>query len=121
MKKIDTGYCDVTFLDDKLLVIEARDGVEITADVSSRGYDAIEKEMPGDYGVIIDRIKDYSIAPVEVYDIMNRRQRLRAVALVAHRQTTVRSAEMERRLSIKPLECFLNLEDAVSWIRTQVN
>jgi len=82
MKYIDTDAVHMTILDDSVVLVEARHGVEISSVNARVANELIAREMPGNYGMIINRKEDYSIVPVDVYEVLNRMDRLKAIALV---------------------------------------
>ncbi len=116
MKTIETDFIHISFLDEEVVLVEAKHGVEIDAAKASYGNQLITDEMPGDYGMIIDRKEDYSIVPVEVYKILNSLPHLKAIAIVRHRPATTVSIDMEQRLFKGPLEVFDSVENARKWI-----
>ena len=117
MNAISTDFNKVTVIEGGIAVIEGEHGVEIDHSKANITFDIIEKEISGDYGIIINRKKDYSVIPHEIYDVMNKRKRLRAVAMVAYRTETRLSAEIEKALYKGLFKLFHNLSEATDWIR----
>jgi hypothetical protein len=89
--------------------------VEINQDNARRGNQLIAEAVQGDCGQIIDRQQDYSI-PVEVFPILNANPRLRAIAVVVHRESSLRAAEIDRRFFNKPLAVFTSVAEARDWL-----
>lgn len=116
MKVIETAAATATILSDSIVLVRAKSGVEINLKNASRGDKLIEEAMPGDYGQIIDRAEDYSVAPVEVFQILNRNPKLKAIAIVAHRENSVKTAEIDKRLFKGETAVFSTVQDARSWL-----
>lgn len=116
MKYIETDYIHISILDDRTVLLEAIDGVEIDGQKSREANSLIEKAMPGDYGMIIDRKSDYSIVPVEVYKILNSLEKLKAIAIVVHNKSNFLPIGTEQRLFKGELEVFKYIKEAHKWI-----
>lgn len=117
-KTIETASATATILSDRLVLVRAKSGVEINQENASRGGKLIENAMPGDYGQIIDRAEDYSIAPVEVLQILNQNPKLRAIAIVVHRESSRQTAELGRRLFKGQFAVFSSIEQARQWLES---
>lgn len=115
-KTIETATATATILSDTLVLVRAKSGVEINQDNASRGDKLIEDAMPGDYGQIIDRTEDYSIAPVEVFQILNQNPKLKAIAIVVHRETSLQTAALGKRLFDGEFAVFTSIEQARQWL-----
>ena len=98
MKSIETDFIHVSILDEKTVLVEAVDGVDIDDKKSQYGCALIDKEMSGDYGMIIDRKTDHSIVPIDVYRNLNGLQKLKAIAIVLHKKRNFLPIEMEQKL-----------------------
>lgn len=118
MQKIETPTLTIHVLDDTTVVLEGRPGVNIDARHARRDNELIAGLMPGDYGIIIDRKADYSIAPVEVYEVLNAMTRLKAIAIVAHRPITAATAPAEKPLYRGLFRTFLSVDDAHAWLKS---
>lgn len=116
MKTIETDTMQATMLDDHIVVIRARAGVEIDAATARRDNARIADMMPGRYGMIVDRKADYSIVPVDVYEVLNGLERLQALAIVVYRKMTASGVRVEKQLFNGPLESFDSVEAAQAWL-----
>lgn len=116
MQVIETKEATATILSDRIVLVRATAGVEINWENARRGDRMIADAMPGDYGQIIDRENDYSVAPVEVFGILNANAKLKALAIVVHRESSLRTAEIDRRFFNKPLEVFTSVDEARAWL-----
>lgn len=115
MKKIEVEFGSFTFLDDTTVVAEAKKGVEIDGEKVSFAIEIIEKELPGDYAMILDRKHDYSVLPVPVYQYFASRERLKALAIVSHRVNPFLPEGMEKRIFGRDIETFYSVEMAHAW------
>ncbi|MDH5444902.1 MAG: hypothetical protein OEY52_05050 [Gammaproteobacteria bacterium] len=116
MKYIPTDFMHISILDDRTVLVEAMPGVEIDGAKSRYANELIQKEMPGEYGMIIDRKSDYSIVPVAVYDILNSIDNLKAIAIVVHGTRSFLPFETEKNLFKGELEIFQTIREAHEWI-----
>jgi hypothetical protein len=121
MKKIDTDFIHINILDDKTVLVEAMDGVDITLEKSSYANQLIEDAMPGNYGMIIDRKADYSIVPVDVYNVLNSLEQLKAIAIVVHNKKSFFPLSAEQKLYQGKLEVFQTISEARQWIEEILN
>jgi hypothetical protein len=116
MKYIDTDFSHICILDDKTVLVEVIDGVEIDGEMSKYSNRLIENEMPGNYGMIIDRKSDYSIVPLDVYRSLNNIKKLKAIAIVVYNKTNFLPIASEKRLYNGELEVFQYIKEAYEWI-----
>lgn len=120
MKYIDTDFVHISILDDKTVLVEAIDGVEIDDEKSRYANSLIEREMPGEYGMIIDRKSDYSIVPLDVYRNLNNIKNLKAIAIVVHNKMNFLPIDSEKRMYNGELEVFQYIKEAHEWINRVV-
>lgn len=121
MKTIETPAAIATILDERMVLIRAKSGVEINHRGAAEGDRLVSEAMAGDYGLIIDRREDYSVQPVEVFRILNQNKKLKAIAIVAHRPSTVQNAEIDRRLFRGKLAVFGDLDTARNWLNAALD
>lgn len=119
MKQIVTPLVTATLVTDQVVLIDAHEGVEITAEAGLKSNQMIMDALPGDFGFIFNRKADYSIDPVPVYQMLNGLGRVKAIAIVYHRNMTRGMLPLEKDLFNGPLEGFGNVDDAVSWMKRQ--
>jgi hypothetical protein len=103
------------------VLVEAMDGVNINLAKSIYANQLIANEMPGDYGMIIDRKADYSIVPVDVYNVLNSFERLKAIALVVHNKKSYFPVTAEKKLYLGKLEIFQTVIQAHKWLEETLN
>jgi Fe2+ or Zn2+ uptake regulation protein len=77
--------------------------------------------MPGNYGMIIDRKADYSIVPVDVYNVLNSLEQLKAIAIVVHNKKSFFPLSAEQKLYQGKLEVFHTISEARQWIEEILN
>lgn len=116
METIETEAATATILSNRIVLVRAKSGVEINGGNARRGNQLIADAMPGDYGQIIDRREDYSVAPVEVFPLLNANPKLKALAIVVHRESSLRTAEIDKRFFKKQLQVFTSLDEAKAWL-----
>jgi hypothetical protein len=121
MKHINTDFIHISFIDNKTALLEAVEGVEIDKTKSKNIIKLIEKELSGNFGFVIDRKSDYSIAPIEVYTNLNQCNRLKAVAIVVHNKTNFLPSDYEKRFYKGEIKIFEDVSDAHAWITSVVN
>ncbi|MDH5473802.1 MAG: hypothetical protein OEY61_13205 [Gammaproteobacteria bacterium] len=119
MKYIETDFIHISILDDRTVLVEAIEGVEINHEKSRQANELIESNMPGDYGMIIDRKSDYSIVPHDVYNILNSLAKLKAIAIVVHKKNFL-PISTEKKLFRGKLEAFSSIQQAHEWIASIV-
>jgi hypothetical protein len=112
-----TGFGQFSFLDAHTVVATAHDGVEIDGQKVQQAIALIEKELTGDYALILNRKEDYSIVPVEVYKYFGSLGRLKAIAIVMYSHREFLPGDMEQRLFKGMLGKFNSIEKAHSWLK----
>ena len=121
MKNIETDFIHISILDTKTVLVEAMEGVDINLEKSKYANQLISDEMPGDYGMIIDRKADYSIVPVDVYNVLNSFERLKAIAIVVHNKKSYFPVSAEQQLYKGKLEVFQTINQAHQWLEETLN
>ncbi len=121
MKYIGTDFIHISILDTRSVLVEAMDAVEIDLEKAKYANQLIENEMPGDYGMIIDRKADYSIVPVDVYNILNNIEKLKAIAIVTYNKKSYFPISIEQKLYKGKLEVFQSIQQAHEWIDQVLN
>ena len=105
-----------SLINDHLVALRAQAGSAIDRDVVTDIVNKIENAVSGDYGLLVDRVHDYSVDPVPVYHFLNRLPRLLAIAIVAYRQASASVTAVEQSVCEKPLRIFDHVDDAVAWL-----
>lgn len=116
-KTIKADFAQFIFLDDSTVVARANDGVNIDGKKVQYAIDLIEKELPGDYAMILDRKADYSVMPVEVYKFFASREKLKAIAIVTYKGRDFLPDNMEQRIFENKIEKFSSINEAQEWIK----
>lgn len=114
---IELEALTIAFIDDVTVLVRAKPEVTIDFDKAKETNELIQDSMPGDYGMIIDREADYSIMPVEVFGVLNKIEKLKAIAIVAHRNSSLTTAKIDKLLFKKQLDVFFSLTEAHRWIQ----
>lgn len=117
MAGFELDFIHIYVLDDKTVMVEVIDGVEIDAIKARRANEMIARAMPGDYGMIINRKADYSIVPLDVYKILNSIPTLKAIAIVIHNGRNFLPIITEKKLFARELEVFDSVDSARQWLK----
>jgi len=118
IKSIESDFGQFIFLDEHTVVAKAYAKENIDAAKVKHAIELIEKEQPGDYGIILDRSSTYSVMPVEVYRFFGSITRLKVMAIVKYREIDVLPENMEQKISGKPVMKFSAIDDAHEWVKT---
>jgi hypothetical protein len=116
--QIDTGYAIVTILDEHVILVETKEGMVMDKNVTKNFYETIEREMPGQYSLVINRKHAYKLMRFEVYGEANSHTRLNGIAIVTHKTTAGIMAKIEEPLSKKPFETFTDVDQAIAWAKS---
>ena len=116
-KQIDTGDAILSLLDEHVVLVETKPGVTLDKQKTDKFYEIVEKQMSGNYSLVINRKNDYRLMRFEVYNIANAHNRLRGIAIVTHKKVAGMMAELESPLSQKQFARFSNVDDAIAWAR----
>jgi hypothetical protein len=117
MKTIDLGNAKISLIDEHIVLFEANPSVVIDKQAAQSFYDGIEQHVTDNYSLIIHRKHKYQLLRMEVFSVINSRERLLGLAIVAANDTAKKMAEMESPLCQKPFSTFSNVDDAVTWIK----
>jgi len=120
METFNTATGTATIYNDQVALIRVKAGVDVVYDNALQVLSDIDRRMLGDYGIIIDRAEDYSLSPVEVYQICNSLERLKALAIVIYRPSSKPTTEIDRRLFVGSLDVFADIDTAKRWIESIV-
>lgn len=118
MKTIDLGKAKISLVNEHILLFEASPGIVIDSQVAVNFYAEIEKHVTGNYSLIIHRKHKYQLLRMEVFNVINTRERLLGIAIVTEREVARKMADMEASLSEKPFSVFQRIEDATAWLNT---
>jgi len=116
MTSFEFDFIHIQVLDDKTVLVEAVDGIEIDAIKARRANEAIARAMPGNYGMIINRKADYSIVPLDVYKVLNSIPTLKALAIVIRNGRNFLPIITEKKLFARELEVFDSIDSARQWL-----
>jgi hypothetical protein len=118
MKTIDLGTAQIKLIDDSIVLFEASPSTVIDKQAAIDFYNKIEQHVTGNYGLIIHRKNKYQLLRMEVFSVINSREQLAGMAIVAPKDSAQRMATIEAPLSQKPFEVFSKIDDAVDWLKT---
>ncbi|MDH5444463.1 MAG: hypothetical protein OEY52_02835 [Gammaproteobacteria bacterium] len=118
VKSKQTDFGEFIFLDEHVVVAEAKSKVNIDASKVKEAIELIENEFNDSYAIILSRKREYSVQPVEVYKYFASLPRLKALAIVLFRQLDILPDNMEQRLYNGPVQKFESIESAHAWLKT---
>jgi hypothetical protein len=116
--QLNTQKVTATFVNDHIVILCAHHGVSIDGDEAAAIIALLEKNLPGNYAIVINRVNDYSVAPVAVYQVLNNTSRLQGIAIVTYREISSTVSDIEKSLSVKPLQVFSDLDAAETWLES---
>lgn len=117
MKTINLGDANISLIDEHIVLFEANPNVIIDKQAAQSFYELIEQHVTGNYSIIIHRKHKYMLLRMEVFSVINSRERLLGLAIVAPKDSAKKMADMEAPLCQKPFSIFSNVSDAVAWIK----
>lgn len=117
MKTINLGKATISLIDEHIVLFEANPTVIIDKQAAQSFYEGIEQHVTGNYSIIIHRKHKYQLLRMEVFSVINSRERLLGLAIVAPKNSAKKMADMEAPLCQKPFSTFSNVSDAVAWIK----
>lgn len=113
---METSALRVQILNDHIVLVRAKHGVEVSPKTTSEVNVFIDDAMSGNYGIIIDRAEDHSFVPVDIFEFLNNIPTLHALAVVVHTGASARAAEIDRMLFNRDLEIFSSVKEAKVWL-----
>lgn len=116
MKKLETPTSLIQILNEKIALSRPKQGVEVDYEAARRGMELISNAMPGDFGLIIERTEDYSIVPVEVFEVLNEITKLKVIAMVVHKESSAKTARLNKIFFDRDLEVFFSVGQAYDWV-----
>ncbi|WP_460231088.1 hypothetical protein [Aurantivibrio plasticivorans] len=118
MSEIEGRYGSAVFIDDHIVYMRMNEGVEVKLSGARSTHRKIAEHMPGNYGILIDRVHDYSISPVELYEYLNSIENLKAIANVVYRENTKSSLATAERIFQGHFGYFSSVEEAHAWLNS---
>lgn len=115
---IETPALNARILNDHIVLVRAKHGVEVNPKASREIDNFIIDAMSGNYGIIIDRAEDHSVVPIDMFKVLNKIPDLHAIAIVVHKSSSATAAEIDRMLFNRELEIFFSVEKAQEWMET---
>ena len=115
LQELFTKKCRIVLHNDNIVTIEGGREVEITEVDAEECKEAIERELTGDYGYLLNRINEYSVA-YKTYEHLNNNERLKCVAVVTYRKNTEINLPLEKNFFTKPVQGFQDIASAKAWL-----
>ena len=118
METIDLGKAQISLINEHIVLFEADPETVVDQQAAINFYNKIEKHVSGHYSLIIHRKNKYQLLRMEVFNVINTREKLVGIAIVTPKNIAKKMADMEAPLSKKPFSTFSNIDDATEWLNT---
>jgi len=118
METLNIGNANISLVDNDIVIFEADPEIVIDKIKAQNFYKEIERNVQGEYSIIIHRKHRYQLLRMEVFDVINSQERLLAMSVVAPQESRKKMAIIEAPLCKKPFEVFADIESAVTWIHS---
>jgi hypothetical protein len=117
---LDLSDASIVLSNQHTAVVRVKAGTSVCHDMVRDIHTLIARHLGCDYGLIVDRAEDYSLLPVQVFQFLNHWAPVKVIAIVAHRTMSKTVAEIDKSLSRKPLQVFVSIDEAQTWIDQQL-
>ncbi|MCF6307781.1 MAG: hypothetical protein L3J09_07480 [Flavobacteriaceae bacterium] len=112
-------FCEIEVYNDYIIAI-MNEGISLTPDKNDVLLGISSKYFKNkDFGYITHRINSYSVDP-RIYTETSKIENLVSFAVVSNNKLALSNAQIEKLFYKKPFKQFINLEDAISWIKKHV-
>jgi len=116
---INHEFCKVEIYTNYIVVVMFQ-GVILTAEKNDILLGIATKYFKkSNFGYITNRIHSYSVDP-SIYFETSKIENLVAFAVVSSKQIDVTNTQLEKTFYKKPFRHFIELEDAISWVKEEV-
>ena len=113
-------FCEVEVYDDYIVVV-MYGGITLTPDKNDVLLSIATKYFKkSNFGYITHRIHSYSVDP-SIYFETSKINNLVAFAVVSSKPIDITNTQLEKIFYKKPFQHFVELEDAISWIKDEVS
>lgn len=114
MKQVDLGFTKLE-IHKHYGIVRTREGTDVSLADHERMREVVEQEIDGPYGLIFDWVNSYSVNP-EVIEAIRTNPRIVCYAVVAYRESTVKSLAGAAEIVDKPGTFCSNLTEAQQWV-----
>jgi len=113
-------FCEIEIYNDFIIVV-MNEGILLTPDKNEVLLEiATEYFKNKKFGYITNRIHSYSVDP-RIYTETSKIENLVSFAVVSDNKLALSNAQIEKLFYKKPFKQFVNLEDAITWVKKFVN
>lgn len=119
MEEVNLGFSQLKFAPG-YVVAQACEGADIDIEHHLMVIDELEKRNDGDYAMILDEVNSYSIRLSTLMEC-RRNKRLKCIAVIGCRQSTIEMAAVSAAGIIKPVKVFETIPAAQEWVLAQLN
>ena len=120
VREIDADYARLFFGDERIVVVETKEGVVVEGVMVKKALELIERHLGAGFVAIIDRRHHYKLMRLEIYGEVNACDSLLGLAIVTHSTAADMLTDLEIPLSRKPIAKFRSLEEAMDWARALI-
>ena len=114
------SFCEVEVYNDYIVVI-MNEGISLTPEKNDVLLGIASKYFINkNFGYITHRIHSYSVDP-RIYTETSKIENLVSFAVVSDNKLALSNAQIEKLFYKKPFKQFINIEDAIKWVKEFVN
>jgi len=117
---IEQDFCTVEVYENYIVVVMF-EGISLTPEKNDVLIGIATKYFNNsNFGYITNRIHSYSVDP-SIYFETSKIENLVAFAVVSSKQINITNSKLEKIFYKNPFQHFIELEDAISWIKEEVS
>ncbi len=117
---LNYDFCKIEVYSDFIIAVMF-EGITLTAEKNDILLGIATKYFKNsNFGYITNRIHSYSVDP-SIYFETSKIENLVAFAVVSSKQINVTNTQLEKIFYKKPFRHFIELEDAISWVKEEVS
>lgn len=126
-KVIDLNIGQLEIYNDRIAVITIIDRDIITKHDVEEVVRECNSNSSGNYVLLSNRIKDYSIDPIELYDVLSNEIRIKGAGIISYRESTRKLYPVEDTISdeisehMLDLHLFNSIDEAFIWADEKLN
>lgn len=122
MKEYEFDLTKLILYDEKIAVVEAKEGVSIDIETTEIVLNIIESTYDGDYAFLINAKNSYSVE-AQVYEKFIENQRIKCIGAISYHNFTDKVFYgFEKNLfPDKPTRLFHQYEEALQWAKHMLN
>ena len=116
---VDLDFVQIEVYDHYAL-LTIKEGTVLDVSKLEQLFEVFEVHFPNQpFGYISDRKFDFSVNPTCYLEVSNH-ERLKAIAVLCHKESSYETAKFEKAFYKRPFEAFFTLEECKNWILHQI-